>query len=414
MGTPAGWYDDGGGPIDEEHSRRSLSPWKVALIVGTVIVLLAAAFVVASKTARHWIAVDVPEHPETFHSEEYATGKRVVTDDGVSPCSEGQDWSECTDKMISEYEAQCPDRDLLAEASADLCSAYLTEIHRMQEVGEEGAKVGVVGNFGHLQSTPEYGTRTVSNNDHRPAVTHRATCYLEFLGECGAPAAADEAPESPSPAPSPSSPTPPPKGDTNIDVETIGSVPINPASDEEVAGAIHEAVIVVSEFWRLHFDELFPSDAPYEAPYVGGMYTAAQHPSICEGPTGAKNAFFCPKDDSLWFGADLLRQFYSVSDIDVYLIVAHEWGHAIRDRITDDTEAHELQADCLAAVALYGAAKDGTLTWEDRYTEDISYALTDVADATQWASSRDHGDALDRVGAFEQGRDGLEGCTSDF
>lgn len=57
---------------------------------------------------------------------------------------------------------------------------------------------------------------------------------------------------------------------------------------------------------------------------------------------------------------------YANGDTWPYLVIAHEWGHAIQDRLGDSLteKASELQADCLAGAALFGAAADGELILE--------------------------------------------------
>jgi predicted metalloprotease len=88
--------------------------------------------------------------------------------------------------------------------------------------------------------------------------------------------------------------------------------------------------------------------------------------------------------------------------------VAHEWGHAIQARLDQslNSQASELQADCLAGAVLYGAVRDGTLTFEEGDVKEIATALTAVSDETPWTSVADHGDPFERTGAFDQGRRG--------
>jgi predicted metalloprotease len=318
--------------------------------------------------------------------------------------------------MIDEYRAVCVDSQLTGESAAT-CDAYLDEIRRMQDVGREGATVREVGNFGHLESTPEYATRTVSNDDHRPAVTHEAVCYLAFIGECAQAPLADPVAQTSSPSPSPSSDSSADDGDdSDVAVGSIGAEPANPASDAEIEAEIDDAVALVSAFWRTHFDDLFPSDPLYLPPEVGGMYTSSDIPPTCGGQAlSSDNAFYCPADNTVWFGADLVRKFSSASSVNVELIVGHEWGHAIQHQIADKTSRDELRSDCLSAIALYGAVEDGDFAWQDQYTEDLTFALTEIADATQWATPDDHGDAFERINAFKVGRDeGLDGCLSEF
>lgn len=170
------------GPEAPERTRR-VGLWVTLGIVGVLLLITAIVTVFAFATARHWTKVDVPEKPETFHSEEYETGKYIVTDDGVSPCAVDQDWTDCIGLMEAEYAGACAGVELVP-ASADLCAQHRAEIDRMIAADAEGMYVASLGDFGHLTRTAEMATRQVSNDDHEPAVTHEAVCYLGFLGEC--------------------------------------------------------------------------------------------------------------------------------------------------------------------------------------------------------------------------------------
>src|SRR5664279_2968742 len=66
----------------------------------------------------------------------------------------------------------------------------------------------------------------------------------------------------------------------------------------------------------------------------------------------------------------------------------------------------ELQADCLGAAALFGAAADGTLTIEDGDEKEMVNSLSALADEMAWTSSADHGDPFQRVQWFTLGRNG--------
>ena len=83
-------------------------------------------------------------------------------------------------------------------------------------------------------------------------------------------------------------------------------------------------------------------------------------------------------------GADL------IGDSWVYLVVAHEWGHAIQARLEDDlvATAEELQADCLGAAAMYGAVADRTLELEPGDDQELIGSLTTLADQMPWTMSR--------------------------
>jgi predicted metalloprotease len=64
-----------------------------------------------------------------------------------------------------------------------------------------------------------------------------------------------------------------------------------------------------------------------------------------------------------------MRTYYGADGDDVfpYVVIAHEWGHAVATRLDPSylKAAPELQADCLAGLALCGAERDGTLQLED-------------------------------------------------
>ncbi len=105
--------------------------------------------------------------------------------------------------------------------------------------------------------------------------------------------------------------------------------------------------------------------------------------------------------------------FEQIGDAWVYLIIAHEWGHAIQARLRQSqvSVAAELQADCLAGATLQGAVDDGTLSLESGDSQEISRTLAVVADRFPWSDSSSHGNARQRTAAFQQGvDDGVEGC----
>jgi predicted metalloprotease len=98
----------------------------------------------------------------------------------------------------------------------------------------------------------------------------------------------------------------------------------------------------------------------------------------------------------------------------LYLVVAHEWGHAIQARLASNlvSQAKELQADCLAGAVLYGAAADGRLKWENGDTQELARDLTNVADQYPWTKSSDHGNPQQRIDKFSAGRGGPKACLT--
>lgn len=163
--------------------KRNVGLWVTLSILGALLLIIAIVVVIAFTTARHWTKVDVPEQPETFHSEEYETGRYDVSMDTVNPCYVNQDWTDCTNLLQASYDANCAGVELTETATA-ICADYSSAIGQMRAQDSEGAYVATLGTYGNLTRTPEIDTRQVSNDDYRPAETHEAVCYLGFLGEC--------------------------------------------------------------------------------------------------------------------------------------------------------------------------------------------------------------------------------------
>lgn len=128
------------------------------------------------------------------------------------------------------------------------------------------------------------------------------------------------------------------------------------------------------------------------------------------------NAFYCPADDFVAWSVDYMDMGSIIAgDVWPYLIVSHEWGHAIQERLDVSlrTVAAELQADCFAGATLQGAITDGTLQWEQGDTEEVKSSLQKMGDVTPWTNPRDHGDISQRTAAFDQGvRGGVASCVA--
>ena len=209
-------------PEEESPKKKGLSKRaRIVLIANaSVCLVLAAVVVYAFATARHWTKVDVPEQPETFHTETYETGNYIVHMDDEPVCYVGQSWQECTNAYIAEYNRECtkplgygsgseskagfqfrnqarfdnPDEVdgflrpvanfTFYNPSEELCSDYKAMIEDMQSKGNQWSYVASLGDWGHLYSEPEVKSEQVSNNDYKPAIIHEAVCYLGFIGEC--------------------------------------------------------------------------------------------------------------------------------------------------------------------------------------------------------------------------------------
>lgn len=182
-----------------------------------------------------------------------------------------------------------------------------------------------------------------------------------------------------------------------------------PPTEEELLNDVDVAVQVVNDYWNRHWPEFFTGT--YQPPVVSGLYDSASGGGpTCGGlPAVPDNAFYCASgEDFVAWDRQLILQGAEHGDAWVYLIVAHEWAHAIQYRLDPSLQilADELQADCMAGAVLYGAARDGTLIFEDGDEQEIVRGLAQLADKTPWTMQSDHGSALERAENFALGRAG--------
>jgi predicted metalloprotease len=187
-------------------------------------------------------------------------------------------------------------------------------------------------------------------------------------------------------------------------------------TSDDMGQDISAAITGVNRFWTSHWRDSFTGK--YSRPKIFGAYSrTGKRPPLCGGKRLTyNNAYYCPSGDYIAWDLDLLRSGYRSGDAWVYLVIAHEWGHAIQARIEDSLNwrAKELQADCLAGAALFGAADDGTLEFEDGDIEEIEAAFDKLGDKTPWTKESDHGTPEQRLSAFNRGADGgVENCLPD-
>jgi predicted metalloprotease len=193
---------------------------------------------------------------------------------------------------------------------------------------------------------------------------------------------------------------------------------IDPAKVEELFEDADTAVSVVDQFWLDHWSEFFTGS--YLDPGVYGGYFGPENPPCGEiYSDGSNNAYYCPADDYIAWDWGLMTANFldeAIGDSFVYVVIAHEWAHAIQQRL--DLSLHslsaELQADCLAGAAISGAEADGTLLIEPGDRGEIFQSLAAVADEVEWGDSEDHGSADERIEAYQLGEaEGVLGCLPD-
>ncbi len=184
-----------------------------------------------------------------------------------------------------------------------------------------------------------------------------------------------------------------------------------------------DAITVVDQYWADNYQAYFGDE--YVAPLVftgeagvQGMYTSGVDSYACGGEEALtpSNALHCAEpvgQDWIAVSDDLLLDGTAqIGDAFTYMVVAHEWGHAIQLRHPELTAPWtELQADCIAGATLAEASDQGLVSWEEGDDAELAAGLVAVADETGWTDTTSHGSAEERAAFFQHGIDtGLTGC----
>ena len=195
----------------------------------------------------------------------------------------------------------------------------------------------------------------------------RATVVVLLLALALAGCSIDVVPSGAGPA------SPPTAGDVPDEASTVpvdNTIDSSPGPDDQDtrSGDERTAVSITNEFWSRWFDD---QGLRYVPPEVAGGYVGTRGPSCAGEPSVPGNAYYCPHGNFLAWDEDLMRAGYNqIGDAWVYLVIAHEWGHAIQAQLPDRfvSQAVELQADCLAGAALHGAAQEDLVRIEPETT----------------------------------------------
>jgi uncharacterized protein len=178
--------------------------------------------------------------------------------------------------------------------------------------------------------------------------------------------------------------------------------------EAQIQEDIEGAVEVVNQYWADHWADYFLGE--YEPPSISGGYEGLNGPSCNGEPARRLNAYYCSDGDYIAWDNEFFRTNYASGDNQLfpYVLIAHEWGHAVQERLDPSYSAgvRELQADCLAGLALYDAERDGTLQLEPGAGNEMAATYASIGDDTPWADPAAHGDAVDRMAAFTVGRSG--------
>ena len=164
-----------------------------------------------------------------------------------------------------------------------------------------------------------------------------------------------------------------------------------------------------------YFEETYPRvRAPRDIVYIASGRAAR---TAC----GTSNSYayeYCPANQSIYIGQDLLWQFYAgAGDAAPAIGLAHEWGHHLQTMLGVSAGSRkaidfENQADCVSGAWAKYANEQGWLEGDDDLRD-----MTTLLDAIGSAEGprRDHGTAAEREAAFEVAYDkGIKACNEFF
>jgi hypothetical protein len=230
---------------------------------------------------------------------------------------------------------------------------------------------------------------------------------------------APEPPPAPEPAPA-AEPAPAPE-----------PPPWSEASDDTIRGEAAAAAGVTQRFWAESFASRVNADGSPEqwsAPELwnGDGFYDSDSGTVADcgdGKNYTGNAFFCGNaTEGTGFLAWDLQFFHQHLDLGrtmVYMVIAHETGHAVQARLVrdgvdgalfDGSKRYELQADCFGGATLGRAVRDGYLTLPANTQDE----MMEVAIAFG-GDTAGHGDPDQRNGAFQRGfaSGDMHTCLSD-
>jgi predicted metalloprotease len=134
------------------------------------------------------------------------------------------------------------------------------------------------------------------------------------------------------------------------------------------------------------------------------LYEGELDPPDCDGqPLPPRNAAYCSGEGFVAFDVDwfLENMKSQAGDSSVYVILFHEWGHAVQDQIGGPSLgiAYELQADCYAGAALSAVVRSGQLQLEAGDAGEVISILFQLGDpaGTPWLDPDAHGSAEQRI-----------------
>ncbi|MGN9836629.1 neutral zinc metallopeptidase [Nonomuraea sp. H19] len=185
------------------------------------------------------------------------------------------------------------------------------------------------------------------------------------------------------------------------------------AEQDSFEDDVRTARTLTEQFWKQQFDRLGRTYRPLSdfIPYSG-----RSGPACGDRPSAPNNAYYCPKGHFIAYDQDWMEALWSeMGDGSVYLIIPHEFGHAVQVQLRTDLELNvrmELQADCYAGGTLSALVNSGALRAEPGDDSELLLSLAAAGDPTDdWLDPAAHGTAEQRQASFAKGyRNGVGAC----
>jgi len=174
------------------------------------------------------------------------------------------------------------------------------------------------------------------------------------------------------------------------------------------------------------------SITPLVSQFFNARYASVREPRIvfvpngrngsgpCGGYATSQSYEYCPANQTIYVGQDLLWSFYhGAGDAAPAIGLAHEWGHHLQfmldvpmPRSAAESVRFENQADCISGAWAKYAREKGWLEEPDDI-EDAGALLQAIG--SRESAGRDHGTAVERTKSFQMSfREGIKACDAFF
>ncbi|MER6577999.1 neutral zinc metallopeptidase [Nonomuraea sp. NPDC001023] len=176
---------------------------------------------------------------------------------------------------------------------------------------------------------------------------------------------------------------------------------------------IRAARTLTESFWTEFFDQQGMRYRPI-ADFI--PYSGSSGPSCGGEPSVPNNAFYCPEGHFIAYDQAWMESLWNdMGDGSVYVIIPHEFGHAVQAQLRTGFELNvqaELQADCYAGGTLAALVGSGSLRAQPGDEDELMTSLEAAGDPTDdWLNPAAHGTAEQRQASFAGGyENGVRAC----